>query len=100
MKAALGPSTRDFREPLTDYKIKEEIELSIRSIGPMSQNRQKKWRKISEQALQVILVFKPFPLGVSCLAINSCSWPQRGIPLLWPIIFSNYHDIKNISMKN
>ncbi len=33
------------------YKIKEEIELSIRSIGPMPQIRQKKWRKISEQAL-------------------------------------------------
>ena len=32
-------------------KNNEEIDFSIKSIGPMAQNCQKKWRKISEHPL-------------------------------------------------
>ncbi len=44
-----------------DCKMKEEIELSIRSMGPVAQSP-KKWRKISEQA------FCPFG---NCLSVNA-----------------------------
>ena len=36
-----------------DYKTKEEIDFSMKSMGPMAQNRQKKWRKISEQPFKI-----------------------------------------------
>ncbi len=35
LKSALGASNRDFRAPLNDCKTKEEIDFSIKSIGPM-----------------------------------------------------------------
>ena len=53
---AYGPqkSGNYFFDFTVSCKIKEKIDWFLRSVGPMSQNRQKKWRKINEQALQQI----------------------------------------------